>query len=811
MTRIGVDIEANVSNLDQGLGQAEKRIENFGNTAEKASNELSSAANRAGETLAQVGKEVVTGDFSRIPETLGRAALASPALASSVLGLVAPYAAVAAAIGIAGKMAYDMDVEFQTFQKTLIMTGNAAGTSADQMTDAARRIADSSDFTQGAASDVLNQMAATGKVSAEVMEGAAKAAMELERLGESSIPDVVKEFESLGKEPVKAAERLNEKYHFLTVGVYDQIRALEEQGRKEEAAELAQKTLTATLDERTARIKDNLNILQKAFDELTSVAKKAWDTVAGVFRDGSREQQLAQAEADLAKLLEARNGQRALSSSKAREDIDNSNFASEAALRLKIDGLKEEIRLRDQLTKSEVANNQAVAARIAQANEPKGKTGGGTGTPKDPNEDYERLMNRLSGLDANYEKDLNTLYNAFQQGKLGVDEYREAVEALIAKQPFAVKLAQDERRAQEENAKALEFVQRAEERAGKATTDFTVKTQERVEAIQRQIELLGKTPEEAQFINAFADIDRNAAAALERYQEVRALVLSMGKDPSKIDDMIAKLPELAEAAKGQAAEAIKKLQAAQDDLNASWDYGASEALRKYLNEVSNVAKQSENLITGAFKGMEDALTDFVATGKADFSSLAESIIKDLIRMQIQASITGPLAAAMKESGGLGGLLSGLFSSTASGTGAGEAAAGSLWGAVLHGGGVVGSDAGIGSRVVDIETFRRAPRYHAGAIAGDEQPAVLLKGEGVFTEAQMKKLAPAGNVTVNVINNAAGTRATQSQRSDGNGNRIIDVMIEQMDAAMADKINRGDGKTPAALESRYGLNRAAGAY
>lgn len=51
---------------------------------------------------------------------------------------------------------------------------------------------------------------------------------------------------------------------------------------------------------------------------------------------------------------------------------------------------------------------------------------------------------------------------------------------------------------------------------------------------------------------------------------------------------------------------------------------------------------------------------------------------------------------------------------------------------------------------------------------------------------------------------------QSQRSDGNGNRIIDVMLEQIDAAMADNISRGNGKTPAALESRYGLNRAAGA-
>jgi hypothetical protein len=67
------------------------------------------------------------------------------------------------------------------------------------------------------------------------------------------------------------------------------------------------------------------------------------------------------------------------------------------------------------------------------------------------------------------------------------------------------------------------------------------------------------------------------------------------------------------------------------------------------------------------------------------------------------------------------------------------------------------------------------------------------------------------IVFNVINNASGTRATQTQRGDANGNRIIDVMLEQIDAAMADNISRGNGKTPAALESRYGLNRAAGGY
>ena len=92
--------------------------------------------------------------------------------------------------------------------------------------------------------------------------------------------------------------------------------------------------------------------------------------------------------------------------------------------------------------------------------------------------------------------------------------------------------------------------------------------------------------------------------------------------------------------------AIAELAAEQDKLNASFEYGAQVALRNYLDEVANKANQSETLMKNAFKGMEDALVSFVKTGKLDFSSLADSIISDLIRIQIRASITGPLAGIL---------------------------------------------------------------------------------------------------------------------------------------------------------------------
>lgn len=84
----------------------------------------------------------------------------------------------------------------------------------------------------------------------------------------------------------------------------------------------------------------------------------------------------------------------------------------------------------------------------------------------------------------------------------------------------------------------------------------------------------------------------------------------------------------------------------------SFALGASEALKNYYDESQNVFKQTEEAVSGAFKSMEDALVDFVKTGKLDFKSLVDSIIADIARIVIKQQITGPLA------GLLGGLLGG---------------------------------------------------------------------------------------------------------------------------------------------------------
>ena len=83
-------------------------------------------------------------------------------------------------------------------------------------------------------------------------------------------------------------------------------------------------------------------------------------------------------------------------------------------------------------------------------------------------------------------------------------------------------------------------------------------------------------------------------------------------------------------------------------------------LEAFKNSLMDLGTKVSGVVIKAFKKMEDSLVEFAMTGKLKFKDLANSIIKDLIRIAIQQAITGPLA------GGFGSLFGGKLPGRASG-------------------------------------------------------------------------------------------------------------------------------------------------
>ncbi|MEO5363958.1 MAG: phage tail length tape measure family protein [Magnetococcus sp. DMHC-8] len=225
-----------------------------------------------------------------------------------------------------------------------------------------------------------------------------------------------------------------------------------------------------------------------------------------------------------------------------------------------------------------------------------------------------------------------------------------------------------------------------------------------------------------------------------------------------------------------------------------WEDGVTRAVLNYADEAGNAAKRGERFFSNAFHNMEDALVNFATTGKLQFNDLAQSILNDLMRMQIQASITTPLFKSLNSGSGFLGGIGALFGMGGGGGGGGGGGAEDMMGEemldwydgldaiVAHGGGVAGVES-LRSASVARHIFKNAPRLHGGGLAGDEVPAILRRGEGVFTPTQMRHLAPVGagaggNQAVNITFSVQALDARGVSEAIYGQEKLIVAMIQR---------------------------------
>ncbi|MDF1486700.1 phage tail length tape measure family protein [Ramlibacter sp. H39-3-26] len=255
----------------------------------------------------------------QIKDSFGGAGNALRAMLGAITPTVAGIGLLAGAAGLATAAYYQGSKEQDAFTRSIITTGNASGVTVGQLRDYARAI-DDVVGTQAQAAEGLAAFVQAGVRGGDQLKQYTQTAIEWERATGQAVSKTAQQFAALQKDPLTAVLKLNEGTNFLTQSVYDQINALDGQGKTIEASKVAMDALDAAMRERSKGIEGSLGYIERAWRGITVSAKEAWDAMLNIGRANTDQQNLDQLRQNLDR-LEERNASLGIKPGKQTQDL----------------------------------------------------------------------------------------------------------------------------------------------------------------------------------------------------------------------------------------------------------------------------------------------------------------------------------------------------------------------------------------------------------------------------------------------------------------------------------------------------------
>lgn len=604
----------------------------------------------------------------QLKDMFGGVGAAARALGGYVAGLINPFT-VAAGAGVALAVAYQKGAEeAHAFERALITSGNQSGVTGNQLAGMAASI-DLVVGTQSKAAEVLTLLAQSGTSGAAGFERLATAAIAFEQAGGQAAEKTVEAFVEMGKEPLKAVIKLNEAQGFLTAATYEQIKALDEQGKTTEAAKVAQEAYAAALEQRTPAMLQQLGTLERGWLAIKNATKEAGDAILSV---GRARDPLTQVQEELAKLQENQAGARS----------DNKDKYQPA-----IDALSRQLLMLDKVAVAEAerAKDKATEIRLVKEKIDWDKRGADV-ADKAAKRDKELIAEAVKGREL-INRGLITEEDLKKRLLAITEKYKEAEKKPTGPKP-------DEYAGERELAKlwAADFKKMRDE-ATKAEASFLglSKAQEGLLMFLKSDAYQGASEPMRELVlqEAYAAVafEQSEAAAKENAKALKALekthadyIKELEKDAEAATKRLATLKqeneaaEIAKASNISLAEAIELVALArlQEQQAAEMSFGDEAAVQAIQNEIAarrelmreirtkDVRKADEDAAKDAAKEwekasqkIEDTLTDALMRGFESGKGFAEALrdtvvnmFKTLVLKPIVSAIVSPVAAAL---------------------------------------------------------------------------------------------------------------------------------------------------------------------
>ncbi|AOM40164.1 phage tail tape measure protein [Xenorhabdus hominickii] len=560
------------------------------------------------------------------------------------------WGAVITGIGSIAKVAYEAEQEFTQFNKQLILTGNYANKTAGQLNEMARVMAGSG-ITRSEMAASIASVVGTGLFRDNEISRVAKAAAQMNYITGQAVDTTINQFKRLQDEPLKMSLELEKANHHLTAAQLEQIRTLELQGNKTQAARVAIDAYAQSINDGANDIAQNLGYLESAWLGVQNAAKWAWDSMLNKGRKNTLDEQIREKEELLKNLSNLfitpqyridglKKEIEALKEEKFQVDIKNAREQSKKnAEQIEIENFKIRQYYHDKYASRETRRNEELAKlearkyaltkeqyeeakkQINYVHRDRKMPGTGRKTPKEP----KFKVDAGTRADETANQALLSL-----QSQLRVLKEHKTVSDVIS----------SERKKLWDMESKIAILEEAQGKRKLTEGEKSLLLQkDTILESQRALAIVGDEVELQKKKNA--ELDKQHKRIEEINARTRAMIESAGKSDRVYQQEIA----LEKAKTPEEKDALTKHFEKEEALRGNWEKGIQKGFAEFQDQATNTYGNVAQISQAAFAGMSNSLSDFLLTGKANFGDFTKSILGMITKMLMQMAMLQAMKAA----------------------------------------------------------------------------------------------------------------------------------------------------------------------
>lgn len=329
-----VRISADLADIRQGLGVLTRQLREVRTEAARPLptknniTELGVSAGQTAQAMRQLPAQftdiftslqggmpfftVLVQQGGQIKDSFGGVEPALKGVSSALLGMVNPYTVAAAAVGLVVYAWYDAEQQAQAYTKALVLSRNEAAATTLTLVTMAQKTSDALQVAAGVGAEAAQAVGSNGKIAAQNLQDVANAAVAMKEISGQALDETIALYAKLAEDPVKGMQKLNEQVNFMTLALYEQVKALQEQGRNQDAVTVITRAAADETVMALARVRASQNPVIRGFKDLWVEATKAWSAMQASVGLGpaaaQMQQLLAENQRELEKLNNLANG-----------------------------------------------------------------------------------------------------------------------------------------------------------------------------------------------------------------------------------------------------------------------------------------------------------------------------------------------------------------------------------------------------------------------------------------------------------------------------------------------------------------------